>query len=619
MSETGDFGYSVVLADSFDQVLDRTGGPARDIDVVAFAQFVRRSACTLLQARGGAGKSYTSDRLAGVLAKQGVWSVTVPAVDLAAVATDLGDWTPGDWARAADDTGAGDAADGGEPGLIVVDGLNEVARDSSERVLDAVGPLTAAHPQVTFLITDRLTRRANASPHWKYATLSPVPDAVIRRVAGTEPTEALGIPFYLERHANGTAAHQILEEAIAKYVPEERLPALAEAAYMSYERLHRRELDAELVPQAVGKEAWRRLLEAREVVRSGRGEHTQFQFVHHLLHDFLAGRHVASDEALWNSDAFDVVTLHASSFDALALALAQVRPGEKADKLVQYVYDWNFYAAAYMLEEDRASGSRVGDAVFIAMTGAIAEKRFDAVLPTIQRVEDALRVQQSSLSVELLQAASRDEVVGVLRQQSLAERPPWFDRWEDLFTRADGSPASAADVETMSSDEPVLGWAASNALRRLRVAPKLMGEIRSMLQHENPTVRWRAAHALGSHSDPENLSALRETLRTEPPKSWVAYGALRSEFEQLRLMPSAQRAVLLAEIAGELGSRIAEPGPLRSEAIRCLDVSPLPENWHRDVEPLLVILWETADARGAAELASLAERLRRRKERAGAA
>lgn len=592
------FGYSIWLADTFEDVLDRASANTAPVDIDAFAELVQRTACTLLQARGGAGKTYIANRVCDLLRGQGVWAAVVPAVSI------RGDEPLAD-VTSEDDDG---------PGLIVIDGLNEVDRPTGERILDAIGPFTATNPHISFLVTDRLTRRSNASPFWKHATLGPVPDDVIRTIAETEPTEALSIPFYLERHSSGSAAHQILAESISRYVDDEQLPLLAEAAYVSYQKHNRRTLDRDITIAALGLETWQTLLDAKAVEATS-GEALDFQFEHHLLQDFLAARHLAINDQLWYDDGFDVVTLKASSFDALALALTQVRTDDAVEDLVQRIYDWNIYAAAYMLEEDRGGDRRISDALRIALLGALAEKRFDDVVPTVVRVEDALRVQQSPLTSELLTATDRGEVVRTLTGHLPTRQPTWFAVWLDQYAREDGAPASEADVKRITSAQPVVGWGAANALRRMTLPQESHAELRRLLAgHESATVRWRAAHALGTHPSEGNLRSLKAALTREPPISWVAYGALRAEFEQVRRAPTQTRRDLLAEIATETSDLIAKPGPLRTEAIRSLDVDPLPDNWHRDIEPLLVRLWETADARGAAELAALAQRLRQRKE-----
>lgn len=612
-----EFGYPIRLASSFEEVLAR-GASRSTLDVSAFSEFVRRSACTLLQARGGAGKTHTARRVCDELRERGLWTVVIPAIALVGDEP-LASWSPGQWAESSDgDNGAG-LEDATGAGLIVIDGLNEVDRPTGERILDAVGPLTASNPQVSVLITDRLVRRSAASPYWKYATLGPVPDEVIRDVSGAEPTEALSIPFYLERHSSGSAAHDILAESIGRFVDGDALAALAKASYESY-RIHlRRTLDVALVDSAVGPAVWESMLDANVVVpikvSVGDGPPTtDFHFEHHLLHDFLAAGHLASDEDLWNSDGFDVVTLKASSFDALGLALAQVRTEDLVDELIQRVYDWNFYAAAYMLEEDRGADARVSDAVRLALLGALAEKRFDIVRPTVVRVEDALRVQQSALTDTLLRAADREQVVTALLDHRPDSPPAWFMSWLEHFSRPNGARVSSDEAEAITSDQPLLGWGVANALRRSKLSAPTEAWLRTLLaSHESSTVRWRAAHALGPHPSDENLSTLQRVLEREEGASWVAYGALRAEFEQIWRRSAEERRRLLKRMASDAGDRLVTPGPLRSEAIRCLDVNPLPENWHRDVEPLLSLLWETADAQGAVELVQLAERLRQRK------
>lgn len=160
---------------------------------------------------------------------------------------------------------------------------------------------------------------------------------------------------------------------------------------------------------------------------------------------------------------------------------------------------------------------------------------------------------------------------------------------------------------------------AANALRRFDISKtELEPTLRSLLEHESSTVRWRATHAIGPHPNTGNLTALRETLSREPVDSWVSYGALRAQFEQIRGMPAIARPALLNELARDLTPILNGPdgGFLRIEVLRCLEVDPLPENWHRDIEPVLNLLWDTSDDRGAADLAAMASRLRERKKEA---
>jgi hypothetical protein len=609
VTESRNFGYKIRLAQTFQEVLDETTD-VPGVDLAEFAEVVRRHACTLLQARGGAGKTRTATRLGRLLEEQGAPSVIVTALALAQE-TSLARLGAEHWIRLS--ANPDDEMVITSPTLIVIDGLNEVDRETGERILEAIGPYTATNPQTSVLVTDRLARRNGASPFWMYATLLPVPDDVIREITGEAPTDAYGIPFYLDRHEEGRAAGEILYESIRRYVSAEQLPRLATAAYLSYEEHKRRTIDRDTVIEAVGAAVWKEMTDGKAVVQVGP---TDFYFEHHLLHDYLAGHHLATRRDLWNPDGFDVVTFNASSFDALALSLAEIESPEDVEELVQRVYNWNFYAAAYMLEEDRAGGRKIGNSMEIALLGALAEKRFDYVRPTVTRVEDALRVQRSPLSRALLDAHNRDAVVTVLRAVAEpTDGPEWFTFWWDQYSRPDGTRATRQDVDAVAADVPVVGWGAANALRRLRLTKVELSQLRQLLKdHASETVRWRAAHALGTHPGGTNLDALRTALRDDDDR-WVRYGALRAIFEQIRKAKPYRRPDLVERLKNDVPDELAKSGQLRTEAIRCLDVAPLPSgNWHAAIEPILAFLWETADAKGAAELANLAERLRRQKD-----
>lgn len=651
------YDYEIRVATSFDAVLDtratsRTAsGP--DFGVEGLAEALQRWACVLLQARGGAGKTYTANRVRGLLAADGIWSVLVPAVALAD-ADDLEAWPASRWTTADPEShtpeglARTESAAEGKRGVIVIDGLNEVDRLTGERILEAIGPITASDPQVSFLVTDRLNRRAGASRYWRYATLGYVPEETVEAIAGPGASETMRIPYYLRRHSQGQAAHDILRESITRFVdPVDGLDSLAEAAFAAYRNLKRRSITGAAVAAAVGSKVFDDLVTARCLIQEvmpvevapdgdasdlgptsvGTGEvvddradvrrHDEYRFEHHLLHDYLAAWHLAHQKSLWTGDGFDVVTLKASSFDALALALGELSDPAEAEVLVQSVYNWNYYAAAYMLEEDRVRGGAAGDALAVALFAALADKRFDGIVPTAHRVEDALRINEAELAGLLLAAPDRATVVSTILKHAPARRPDWFAEWLDQFSRPDGSPARIDDVEAVASTEPVLGWGAANALRRLDISDNLVaGSLRDLLEHPDDTVRWRAAHALGPHAGPTNLAALQRTFGLARSDSWVAYGALRAQFEQATNTSDANRAEVIEAVLDSIGPALRESALLRAETVRCLEVDPLPAGWHRQVEPVLDYLWHIADERAAVDLAALAGRLRQRKRNA---
>lgn len=610
------FDYPIWLADSFEAVLERAEPTAATMDITQFAEIVRRNACVLLQARGGAGKSHTARRVCEQLETAGLWAVTVPAVRMSATSTD--DLTnPTTWYRYGDNHRSDQGLNQGS-GIIVVDGLNEVDRDFAGQIIDAVGPLTAMNPHISILITDRLTRRTTASPFWKYATLGPVPESKVEEITGEPAVATLTIPFYLDRYTKNTSPQEVFEESIKTVVPVSKVTHLAKAAYDSYELLQRRTLDRQATIDEVGSSVWQDMLDAEFIVsikkNSKKDDAQGFVFHHHLLHDYLAARHLASSPQLWNRSGFDVLTMKASSFDALGLLVTLLDSRVDVDQIIELVYDWNFYGAAYVLAEDGAK-ARVSEPLRLAILGALAEKQFDRVIPTVVRVQDALRIQQTELARRLLGSLDRRDVIRALETVHVSELQSTYRAWFAQFSRPDHSPTALNEIQEICNEESIVGWGTANTLRRLALTSDELSELRLILStHPIDVVRWRAAHTLGPHLSEENFAALLDTVASQPASSWITYGALRSSIEQIYAMQSTSRRAGIAALVAVLQEKNAPPGPLRGEAIRCLNVKPLPVDWHRDVEPLLEYLWETSTYEESIELADLAVTLRKRKE-----
>lgn len=617
----GSYGYPISVARTFEELFPWDPTVADHVSLGELADVVLRHACTVLQARGGAGKSYTARALMSHLQRSGHWVAFVPALELESN-DDPSAWGLEKWTAVARAEASAAAATPGARGVVIIDGLNEVERERGDRILGKIGPVAAAYPQISFLVTDRLVRRGTTSPFWKYATLGRVPDNVIKDVAGVEPTEPLTIPFYLKRHSAGASAPRILRDSVLRFVPEEMLPALAKAAFMSYKTLRARLVDVALVSNAVGDERFQEMVAAGFLMPMGTSEAGSrsveiARFEHHLLHDYLAGLHLASSSTYWTPRYFDVVTLRASSFDALGLALGAV-PSASAVKFLQSVYDWNFYAAAYALEEGPDGLDGDAEALRWVLLGALGEKRFDTLSPTVLRVEDALRVQSRASAAKVLGARSRTEVAGVVAACAPLPGPGWYARWREMYLRDDGSAARELDLQALRSRNSVVGWGAANALRRCVLDRAQEELLRSMTLSSgcSELERWRVVHVLGAHRGRDNKEVIWRVLAEAPTNSWLAYGALRAYFEQLQAEPSQARVRSVDRFVRTLASTVSEPGSLRDETVRCLDVEPLPPDWHRDIEPLLELLWQTADHREAAELVALSERLRQRKSSA---
>jgi hypothetical protein len=616
MIDEGDFGYPVRIAENFDDVLARSG-PSFALNKLS--SLVQQKGQMLLQARGGAGKTVTARRIADLEPNSHgvafVSALRLPAapVDIS-TALDIEVLIP----LSVDPERANMLRDRAE-GLVVIDGINEIPKGRADEILMAIPGMAARYPFIRFLLTDRLSRRDIDQTAWVLATLGPVPERKARALSGYETgllPDHLTIPYYLDRSTrqDGAASQvDILRGGITTYggVPESGLNSLARSVYASYQDRCDRAIDSQQIREAVGDDVFHEMLKSGLLLQEN-----GIQFAHHLTQDFLAALHLSADDELWNPTGFDTVTLKASSFDALALAAALVG-AEHVDDFVHRVFDWNYYGAAYLLEEDQAGEKRIWEAMRTAILAMLAEKRFDRMIVTAHRVEDALRLQDVELAGLLLAANDRDAVVDVV-EAALPENwdttwPKWFHDWYETFKRPSGTDASLNDVDGIESTIGTVGWATSNMLKRLNTSEDLCRIVGDFATgHRNSTVRWRAVHALGAWPTNEVIEVLLDRVRDPNEVLWVRYGALRSVLEAAAGGPKRiRRRVFNVLGSPEVAGLVVVEPQLRKEAIRALEVSEMPDDWHARAGDFLEYLWtKSDDPLERDEVLLLAQRLR---------
>lgn len=238
-----DLGYPVRIAETFDGVLARDGSVCT---LDKLSPLVQTKGQMLLQARGGAGKTWTAKRIASAEPEsQGVVFVSAlrlpPAPIEIAAALDievliaLSEIAP---------ERANVLRERGE-GLVVIDGINEIPKACADEILTTIPAVTARYPFVRFLVTDRLNRREIDSSAWILATLGPVPEVKARDLSGygTGPLpDHLTIPYYLDRmtRQGGASQVEILRGGITAFggVPDSDVDSLARSVYESYRALH---------------------------------------------------------------------------------------------------------------------------------------------------------------------------------------------------------------------------------------------------------------------------------------------------------------------------------------------------------------------------------------------
>lgn len=495
------------------------------------------------------------------------------------------------------------AVSDGLPIVVFVDGLSELPSATGQEIVDVVDDLGRRIPEVALVVADRLVRRNIRLERWSLARVRALDPQQVEALAqeygvirgDRTPGELLSIPFFLDwsisqgREVTSTSEFHELFLSKQLSLEEKEILALAEAAFNAYEQTLSRTFPVSLLMREAGERATQILIDSRVVIR----EDGECYFAHQLQHDFLASLFLAQHpDREWTHHNFDVVTFRASSFDSLAMTLEQLADRSLAERFVRNVYDWNFYGAAYVLARGRElDSSRVTPEIETAILAMLAEKRWDIIEATAQRVSDALRLFPSTESHALLQAQNLDEVFGLLWAKDTEVE--WFDSWRSLFTTEPGSSADDETVRRIEEPDSLTGWTLANVLKRLSLSGPQQHMLRTILASGADPVRWRVAHTLGAFPSAANRDALLQALDHDA-YDWVRYGALRSLIELAAR--SADADLCHSVFAALLSRTTALRGDKRTldEFERAVFVRNMPSYWADDAQPILQELWRTA-------------------------
>ncbi|MET7736364.1 HEAT repeat domain-containing protein [Streptomyces sp. NPDC005402] len=545
----------------------------------------------LLSAEAGSGKTWTLARLALKASESEIVPVWVPLRDLPATSTASGDpdYIMRELVNLSDPPLKSVLKYHGYAPrtLVLADGLNEASREYVGPALRALDELARRYPFLSVVVTDRLARRAMNPDRWLLATVLPLHQEEIKRVwEKSRKVTALPVnlglltrPFFLDRAlesesvgASGAATIEAFYRSILD-IPDDALGKVSLAAMHEYQQNQSRIVDLARFTKLAGERNTRCLVESGTLKVKDEGA----WFSHHLLHDFLVARHLAHNAQDWNSSSFDQVTLGAVSFDALRLAVEQIEGAERADCFISLVYDWNYSAAGYSL-----INGRVSKGMIVAVLAMLAEKRWDPVRNTVEEVEDALRLNGSTLSSMMLGSKCRSDLIAIVEDSMTGESD--FASWLEMFSIEDGFPASPQLIKRLCVEDSLEGWALSNSLRRCTLDKKAAKKLVKISRKASPVHRWRAVHALGMHPSPRNASALQD--RFADKDSWVRAGAIRSMVEQAALSGDGLRRNLLDYIisavqSGRIDSRMLDV------LAKSLNIRPRSDGWAESVAPLV--------------------------------
>lgn len=416
--------------------------------------------------------------------------------------------------------------------LILLDGLNEVDSRTGQEIIYILDEFVRYAVNTSVVVTDRLVRREFIRPpRWQLGMVLPLEESEVRRHVGStyesfsEDTKLLlQTPYFLSSYlSDGYVADsrsgEMKEYFVSYALTEPELDVAASAAFEVYGD-SARSFDTGRFEALVGSGTFRKLVQTGAVIQRG----VLSYFDHHLKHDYLAARHLVGGVDRWTSETLDRITFNASSFETIMFAVEQIGNRAQADLFVRRVYDWNIYGVGYALSEARQSAvSPEMQNVILAM---FAERKWDVIEATAKRAIDTLGLIPSDDAKRYLAANNIEAVFRLIEEVRSNEQ--WFQEWKGLFTMRAIDGRFEAPIELLRNPDSVLGWTASNVLKRMQLSPQIQQELVALLLHNSDVIRWRVTHVLGSFPSDANLDALAERL-TDIPR--VRYGAVRSLIE----------------------------------------------------------------------------------------
>ncbi len=590
---------------SFDQILSSPddGDPIED-----FAEHVLSSGATLLHGAGGSGKSVLLHHMTIILIEREVIPIIV---DLSALRT---------LEAEAEDTvrippahllkrmlslvvprpiGTEALSDLEGQAVLILDGFNELSNNPEDdpiqkRILACLQTVRADHPDLKVIVADRFHPRPEANA-FGYGRLSVRP-LEVTEVAKLIPNydslaeatkEILRVPFFLslwllrgkeEHHATHMNKAEMLKDALTKRAKLddaslEKLGVVMYEAYRSGSQYFR--------PESI-KFADSKLLAAGFLIvqKSASGSEQLCRFSHQLLHDYLAGLHVAKENVPWDEDTFDALSLRAQSLETIQLTLEQV-PILRREEFLSRVYDWNYTSALLCLaEEERLALSHgVTEEIRTAIIASIAEKQFDSFPHSRALNIRALGQLPKTLREPFLRTGTKTEKEIRDYVRTLQSRSQWFVTWQSLFARLAGGTIEAYDLQYVVDENPLIGWAAASLIRRSifekRILERLLGILIGLGNgRANRSKRWRIISVLGASDEPEALIELFQRLTTDEYR-WVRYGAMRSVIE-IAARNKGQRGKIFKELLSLVG-QLHELS--RYELSRVLRIEKADEDW----------------------------------------
>ncbi|WP_392960143.1 NACHT domain-containing protein [Streptomyces sp. LN245] len=485
--------------------------------------------------------------------------------------------------------------------VLFVDGLNEVASQAtSVIILNAIDAYLQQHPlSLSALVADRV-HHDGGTDLWPWTELQLHPltvdtveavlsehfSADVRAAVSDADRALLGRPFFLEQAiSTGRPALGSAESSLELfYTDQERLTegdldGLSAMAFEMY-RNSTRAATLSFAEKWLTEATAHRLVADGTLVTSTDGE---IQFEHQIKNDFLAARFLARHEEEWNSDSFNRVTFSANSTELLLSALRMLKSPSVGDRFLQAVYNWHWlYAVKTVGVSTDGVGTLFSKEVEAWLACCAAEKVLDPLIWTSEATRTMLEGLPNATFHGAAVVRSADDIIRL--SHSIDSDEDWFVQWRRTLGLSADHAGREENLQLLAGDNPVMGWAVSNAAKRWSLNEADLRQLRAIYRStSNTDIRWRVVHSLGAFRSSANTTLLFEALDKERGE-WVRYGAIRSLVElAIEGTPDERRLVLegLRDRLGALTNR------LQLKLGEAVFVSHPPEGWATAVGPLL--------------------------------
>jgi hypothetical protein len=496
--------------------------------------------------------------------------------------------------------------------FVMLDGLNEIpageyGEETVRGIVETIGEYTRQNSDTCVLVTDRPAIRSfmqSMQPAWKKLDLELLSTEEVKQrisekfgetIYNSLPSaskDLLSKPFFLNLALEspqpdlGYAAKAIYSFfSLQMKLDDTTLDLLAKSSLNTYKTNGSRSFDLAKFKEEVGQNTVDALFNAGVIRVFGNSA----EFDHQLKHDYLASRNLSKTREYWDADYFDPLSFNASSTEVLCMALEQLENPKEADDFLKSVYNWHWPVALSCMEWAlKTVSKKYSQELEVAILSILSEKLFDPVLNTRNRTHSLLTNLNSESAKAFAKATQFKDILTIVN--GISSTTEWFVEWRTLFNRPTEPPISEDELFLISSEDPVIGWSASNVAKRFDLNESDFRQLRAMYysfrnaSFDSRSIRYRIVHTLGACYSEKNQDLLFRAVYQDP-YSWVKYGAARSLIEMAAENDGASKSII-----DELKRRATElPKPVREEIARTIFYKGAKGNWYKEITQLLAV------------------------------